>query len=67
METTLNEGKSFEEENGVETNTFQVTVSHIMLSAAFFFVKCSIYFTQTQRVVQHDCLLSKARDYFYTH
>ena len=57
----------FEEENGVETNTFQVTVSHIMLSAAFFFVKCSIYFTQTQRVVQHDCLLSKARDYFYTH
>ena len=60
--------ESFEEENGVETNTFQVTVSHIMLSAqSFSLVKCSVYFTQTQRVVQHDCLLSKARDYFYTH
>ena len=41
--------ENFEEENGVETNTFQVTVSHIMLPAAqsFSFVKCSVYFTQT--------------------
>ena len=56
--------ESFEEENGVETNTFQVTVSHIMLSAqssAAQFIVFREKRKMARREISREKLLAKKR------